>query len=158
MDSEQKVINYLKKYNLDDKVLHTTFDSSTVALAAKAFNTKEERIAKSLSFKIDNRTILIVCAGNTKIDNAKYKAEFLTKAVMLSFDEVENKVGFAPGGVCPFGVNDNVEIYLDKSLQKYETVFPACGTHQNAIELSPEKLAQIVPFVKWIDVCKEKEK
>lgn len=122
--------------------------------AAKALHCEESRIAKTLSFHIGEKVILIVAAGDAKIDNAKYKAQFGTKAKMLSFDETEPLVGHAVGGICPFAVNEGVEIYLDTSLKRFSTVFPACGSSNSAIELSLQELEEYSGFIKWIDVCK----
>ena len=128
--------------------------SDLVPLAAKALHCEESRIAKTLSFHVGERVILIVAAGDAKIDNAKYKSEFGTKAKMLSFDEAEPLVGHAVGGVCPFAVNEDVEVYLDISLKRFRTVFPACGSSNSAIELSPQELEEYSGCIKWVDVCK----
>lgn len=123
-------------------------------LAAKALQCEEGRIAKTLSFRLKEKVILIVAAGDAKIDNAKYKSQFGTKAKMLSFDEAEPLVGHAVGGVCPFAVNEGVDIYLDVSLKRFSTVFPACGSSNSAIELSLQELEAYSGFIQWIDVCK----
>lgn len=157
MTNLERVTKYLAKYNLDKDVLVTKEDSSTVASAALAFKTKEERIAKSLSFWVDDTPILIVCAGDTKIDNSKYKHTFGKKAKMIEHDQVEEAIGHPVGGVCPFAVKEKVKIYLDESLKRVKTVFPACGTTNSAIEISPEKLEEVTNCVKWVDVCKIKE-
>ena len=125
-----------------------------VALAAKALYCEENEIAKTLSFHMGEKVIMIVAAGEAKIDNAKYKAQFGTKAKMLSFKEVKPLVGQAIGGVCPLSVNVGVETYLDVSLKRFNTVFPACGSPNSAIELSLEELEECSGFIKWIDVCK----
>ncbi len=145
---------HLKKFDLENRILLFDESSATVELAAKAINTEEDRIAKTLSFKINDSAILIVCTGNSKVDNKAFKAEFNKKAKMLKSDEVEELVGHQVGGVCPFGVNDGVEIYFDESLKKYDTVFPACGSLNSAIELSIEELEKIVNYTKWVSVCK----
>ena len=150
-----KVKEYLKKYNMDNRIIEFDTSSATVSLAAKALNCKEEKIAKSLSFKTKDKVILIVVKGDSKIDNKKYKNEFKEKAHMLPFDEVENLIGHEVGGVCPFAVNSNVEVYLDNSLKKFDTVFPACGSHNSAIEVTIEELEKTTNFIKWIDVTKE---
>ena len=152
--SLEKVKEYFKQYGMENKILEFDVSSATVELAAQALNCKPERIAKTLSFKIDEQVILIVCAGDVKIDNKKYKEYFKTKAKMLTFEEAKNLVGHEIGGVCPFGVNDNIKIYLDKSLQRFETVFPACGSSNSAIELTIEELEKYSKFAEWIDVCK----
>ncbi len=152
-----KVKEFFRERGLEDKVMEFEVSSATVALAAQALNTQEERIAKTLSFDVNGRTVLIVCAGDTKIDNAKFKAFFATKAKMLAFEEAESRVGHAVGGVCPFAVNEGVETYLDESLKRFPTVFPACGSSNSAIELTPEELFPLSSAKAWIDVCKLKE-
>ena len=151
-----KVRNYLKKYNMADKIIEFSESTATVELAAKALNCEEGRIAKSLSFKLKDKNILIVTAGDVKIDNSKYRNEFNEKAKMLNYDEVLNIIGHPVGGVCPFAVNEDVEIYLDESLNRFKTVFPACGSSHNAIEISPLQLAEITNCIRWIDVTKNK--
>lgn len=150
----EKVREYFKNYGIEDRILEFTVSSATVALAAEALGCEPERIAKTLSFKVDDKAILIVAAGDTKIDNPKYKAEFGTKAKMLSFEEAESLIGHAVGGVCPFAVNDDVTVYLDESLKRFNTVFPACGSSNSAIELTIEELEKYSQFLKWVDVCK----
>ena len=152
--SIEKVREYFKTRGIDERIQEFEVSSATVALAAKALHCEENRIAKTLSFHMGEKVILIVAAGNAKIDNAKYKAQFGTKAKMLSFDEAEPLVGHAIGGVCPFAVNAGVETYLDVSLKRFHTVFPACGSPNSAIELSLEELEKYSDFIKWIDVCK----
>jgi len=149
-----KVKEYLKQYNLDNNIIEFEKSTATVELAAKALNCEEARIAKTLSFRLKEKCILIVTAGNVKIDNAKYRNEFGEKAKMLQFDEVQEIIGHPVGGVCPFAVNENIEIYLDESLKRFETVFPACGSPNNAIEISPNKLEEITNCIKWINVTK----
>ncbi len=150
----EKARKHLEKYDLADKIQEFDVSSATVELAAKALGTEEERIAKSLSFKIKDEAIIIVCAGDAKIDNKKYKAEFSTKAKMLSREEVLDLIGHEVGGVCPFGINDGVKVYLDESLKRFETVFPACGSPNSAIELTIEELEKVSLYTKWLDVCK----
>lgn len=152
-----KVKKYFKQYNIEDRILEFNKSSATVKEAAIAVGTSESRIAKTLSFKVEDKTILIVCAGDTKIDNVKYKNEFKEKAKMLNTEEVEQKVGHTIGGVCPFAVNDNVLVYLDISLKRFNTVFPACGSSNSAIELTIEELGKYSNFIKWVDVCKIRE-
>ncbi|MBP9988980.1 MAG: YbaK/EbsC family protein [Ruminococcus sp.] len=151
----EKAKNYLKQFGIDDRVLEFDVSSATVELAAQAVGVEGKRIAKSLSFKIGEDAILIIAAGDAKVDNKKYKEQFGTKAKMLSFDEVEQLVGHAVGGVCPFGINDSVKTYLDESLKRFETVFPAVGSSNSAIELTPDELEKYAQnFVEWVDVCK----
>ena len=128
--------------------------SATVELAAKALNCEPERIAKTLSFLVGEEAVLVVAAGDTKIDNPKYKAQFGTKAKMLSPDQVVEMVGHAVGGVCPFAIKEGVKVYLDESLKRFETVFPACGSSNSAIELTIPELEQYSSYVEWVDVCK----
>ena len=152
--SIERVREYFKTKGIDGRIQEFEISSATVPLAAKALHCEESRIAKTLSFHIGEKVILIVAAGDAKIDNAKYKAQFVTKAKMLSFDEAELLVGHAVGGICPFAVNEGVEIYLDESLKRFNTVFPACGSSNSAIELSLQELEEYSGFIKWIDVCK----
>lgn len=152
--SIEKVRAYFKAKGIEGRIQEFAISSATVPLAAKALNCEESRIAKTLSFHVGERVILVVAAGDAKINNAKYKAEFGTKAKMLSFEEAEPLLGHAIGGVCPFAVKDGVEVYLDVSMQRFSTVFPACGSSNSAIELSLKELEEYSGFVKWIDVCK----
>ncbi|MGN1047169.1 MAG: YbaK/EbsC family protein [Eubacteriales bacterium] len=151
----EKVKEFFKKYNMESRIRELGTSSATVELAAEALHCEPCRIAKTLSFMVNGHPILIVAAGDAKIDNPKYKAQFGTKAKMLSPEEAETMVGHAVGGVCPFAVNDNVTVYLDESLKRFETVFPACGSSNSAIELTIEELEKYSSFVSWIDVCKE---
>ena len=148
-----QVKKYLKQFNRDQDIIEFDVSSATVELAAKALNCIPGKIAKTLSFKIDDHAIIIVTAGDMKIDNHKYKEIFKTKAKMLSRDEVLPIIGHDVGGVCPFGINPNIAIYLDESLKRFDTVFPACGSSNSAIELTIEDLQKYVN-ASWIDVCK----
>ena len=152
--SLDKAKKYLKKYNLDKDIQLFDVSSATVALAAKALNCEERDIAKTLSFYVEDKPIVIVVAGDKKIDNAKYKHEFLTKAKMIPYEEVEDQIGHAVGGVCPFGVNDNVDIYLDVSLKEHDYIYPACGESNSAIKIDVKKLEEILVIKKWVDICK----
>ena len=147
-----KVKDFFKKYGMKDRVLEFSVSSATVELAAKALNTKPARIAKTLSFKIKDNVILIVMAGDARLVNSKYKNYFGEKARMLSYDEVEEKTGHEPGGVCPFAVNEGVLIYLDESLKRFSAIFPACGSSNSAIELTIEELEKYSNYQSWIDV------
>ena len=149
-----KVREYFKTYQMDDQILEFEVSSATVELAAEALHCEGKRIAKTMSFLVGDQPILIVTAGDTKIDNAKYKHFFGTKAKMLSFDEAEPLIGHAVGGVCPFAVNEGVEIYLDESLKRFDTVFPACGSSNSAIELSIKEVEEYSQYISWVDVCK----
>ena len=150
----EKVREYFKTKGMEDRVQEFEVSSATVALAAQALSCDENRIAKTLSFHVGEKVILIVAAGDAKIDNSKYKAFFSAKAKMLAFEEAEELIGHAVGGVCPFAVNEGVEVYLDESLKRFETVFPACGSSNSAIELTISELEQHSGFISWIDVCK----
>ena len=150
----EKVREYFSKYGISDRIKEFTVSSATVELAAQALECEPRRIAKTLSFLVDGHAVLIVTAGDAKIDNQKYKAQFGTKAKMLTPDEAESLVGHAIGGVCPFGINEGVTVYLDNSLKRFSSVFPACGSSNSAIELSIEELEKYSNFVSWIDVCK----
>ena len=150
----EKVKEYFRNLGIEDRVMEFPVSSATVELAAKALNTEPCKIAKTLSFMVGESPLLIVAAGDAKIDNKKYKAYFGAKAKMLSPDEVVEKIGHAIGGVCPFAINDGVKVYLDDSLKRFTTVFPACGSSNSAIELTPEELEKYSDFIEWIDVCK----
>ncbi len=152
--SIEKVKEYFEEKGIADRILEFEASSATVELAAKALHCEENRIAKTLSFHVGEKIVLIVAAGDARIDNAKYKAQFGVKAKMLSFDEAEPLIGHAVGGVCPFAVNEGVEIYLDISLKRFNTVFPACGSSNSAIELSLTELEEYSDYVSWVDVCK----
>ena len=152
--SIEKVRNYFREKGIEDRILEFDVSSATVELAAQALGCEGCRIAKTLSFHVDDKVVLIVAAGDVKIDNPKYKAQFHTKAKMLSYDEAEGLIGHAVGGVCPFAVNDGVEVYLDESLKRFETVFPACGSSNSAIELTIPELEEHSGFIAWIDVTK----
>lgn len=153
--SIEKVKAYFKQYDMESRVLEFDISSATVELAAKAVGCEPCRIAKTLSFLVEDKPVLIVTAGDVKIDNPKYKAQFSTKARMLSPEQAEIMVGHAVGGVCPFAVNDGTTVYLDESLKRFETVFPACGSSNSAIELSIHELEQHSGMKGWIDVCKQ---
>lgn len=153
--SIENVRKYLSQWNLDSKILEFDVSSATVELAALALDVIPARIAKTLSFKSDEGCILIVTAGDGKIDNSKFKAQFKMKAKMLSPDEVIQITGHSIGGVCPFGIeNPNVKIYTDISLKRFNTVFPACGSSNSAIELSCDDIYKYSKSLEWIDVCK----
>ena len=146
---------YLKRFDLDQRILEFAVSSATVDLAAQAAGVIPARIAKSLSLMTPDGPILVVTAGDMKIDNPKYKACFHTKAKMLGHDEVEVLIGHGVGGVCPFGIEDGVRTYLDESLNRFDTVFPACGSANSAIELTNDELARTAQgFAGWVDVCK----
>lgn len=152
--SVERVKAYFKKYGMEEKILEFAVSSATVELAAAALHCAPQRIAKTLSFMVDGHAILVVTAGDTKIDNHKYKEQFGTKAKMLSPEEAEQLVGHAVGGVCPFAVKEGVTVYLDRSLKRFETVFPACGSSNSAIELTIPELEKYSGYTQWVDVCK----
>ena len=140
----EKVREYFKQYGIADRILEFDVSSATVELAAAAIGCEGARIAKSMTF-------------NVKIDNPKFKQEFACKAKMLSFDEALEKTGHAVGGICPFAINDGCRVYLDESLKRFETVYPACGSSNSAIGLSLPELEKYSGFIKWVNVCKPKE-
>ena len=148
---------YLKKFGLDNKVKEFDTSSATVKEAALALNCNEAEIAKTLSFLVGGKPILIVTAGNRKIDNAKYKAIFQEKAKMLKADEVEPLIGHKVGGVCPFGINNGVDVYLDISLKDFDIIYPACGSSNSAVKLTIKELEDASNYKEWIDVCKIRE-
>lgn len=152
--SIEKAKEHLAKFGRDGDVLEFDTSSATVELAAQAIGCAPERIAKTLSFAIGDRVALVVCAGDARIANPKFKAVFGTKPKMLSAEEAEERIGHAVGGVCPFGVTDECDVYLDESLKRFDTVFPACGSSNSAIELAPSELEEVIPQCIWVDVCK----
>lgn len=151
----EKVKEYFRQFGIEDRVQEFDVSSATVELAAEAVGCEPAKIVKTLSFKVDDRPILIACAGDTKIANPKYKAEFGQKAKMLTPDEAIALIGHAVGGVCPFALNDGVEVYLDESIKRFDIVYPAAGSDNSAIGLTPNELEKYAQgFVKWVDVCK----
>lgn len=150
----EKVKAYFSAFGMADRIREFDVSSATVELAAQALGCEPCRIAKTLSFLVEGEPILIVAAGDAKIDNPRYKAQFGTKAKMLTPEEAETMVGHAVGGVCPFGVNEGVKVYLDESLKRFSTVFPACGSSNSAIELTIAELEKVSGFLSWVDVCK----
>lgn len=150
----EKVKEYFKQFDMEDRIQEFDVSSATVELAANALKVEPARIAKTLSFKKDEHALLVVTAGDQKVDNRKFKDYFGIKAKMLTPGEVDEMVGHSVGGVCPFAVSEDVEIYLDESMKRFETVFPACGSSSSAIELSYEELYKYSRAKGWIDVCK----
>lgn len=150
----EQVRAYFGEHNMAGRIQEFEVSSATVELAAAALGCEPERIAKTLSFNIGGQAILVVTAGDARVDNAKYKANFGTKARMLTPDEAVELVGHAVGGVCPFAVTDGVTVYLDESLKRFETVYPACGSANSAIELSIGELEKHSHSMGWVDVCK----
>ena len=153
--SIEKVREYLRGFGLEERIREFDVSSATVELAAIAVGVEGARIAKSMSFKIGEEPIVIVMAGDAKVDNSKYKGYFHTKAKMLTFEEAHNMIGHDPGGVCSFALPEGVKTYLDVSMKRFETVFPAAGSSNSAVELTCEELEKASSnFVEWVDVCK----
>jgi len=152
--SFDKAKEYLKKYKLDKNVLEFNESSATVSDAAKAIGCEEREICKTLSFLVGEEAILVLVAGDSKIDNRKYKDCFNVRAKMIPFDDVEKYIGHAPGGVCPFGIKEGVKVYLDVSLKQMDIVYPACGSGNSAVKLTIKELEKCSNFEKWVDVCK----
>lgn len=146
--------DYLKTLGLEDRIYTFQVSSATVELAARAVGCQPARIAKTLSFMVEGGPVLIVAAGDAKVDNQKYKGRFKTKARMLSPEEVDTLVGHSVGGVCPFGIKKGVKVYLDESLKRFEEVYPACGSASSAVRLSVSELEKVSGYLEWIDVCK----
>lgn len=153
----EKVREYFRSLGRENDILEFDVSSATVALAAEALGCEEAHIAKSMTFNAAGRTVMVVTAGDVKIDNAKYKQFFGAKAKMLTPDEVDEKIGHSIGGVCPFALNDGVEVWLDVSLRRFDYVYPACGSSNSAIRLTPAELEEYSHCAGWIDVCKLKE-
>lgn len=151
----EKVRAYFAALGMEERVVEFGCSSATVELAAVAVGCEPCRIAKTLSFKLEDGPVLIVIAGDARVDNKKYKTRFSQKAKMLAPDEVVELIGHAVGGVCPFAVNEGVKVYLDESLKRFETVFPACGSDNSAIELTIDELEKYSGAVAWVDVCKD---
>lgn len=146
--------NHLEALGLGDRIREFEVSSATVELAAAALDTEPARIAKSLTFLVDDKAVMIICAGDTKVDNSKFKAFFQTKAKMLSFDQVHDMIGHDIGGVCPFGAKEGVSIYLDDSLKRFDIVYPACGSSNSAVKLTIPELEKASGYIEWIDVTK----
>ena len=155
--SIERVRNYLSKWNLQDRIQEFAVSSATVELAAQVLNVEGARIAKTLSYLVDSGAILVVAAGDIRVDNRKFKDTFHTKAKMLTAEQASEMVGHAVGGVCPFGVNEGVKVYLDVSLKRFETVYPAAGSSNSAIELSIPELEELSGYTAWVDLAKEVE-
>ena len=155
--SIERVRNYLQKWNMQDRIQEFDVSSATVELAAQALNVEGARIAKTLSYLVDGGAILVVAAGDIRVDNRKFKDAFHTKAKMLTADQAAEMVGHAVGGVCPFGVNEGVQVYLDESLKRFETVYPAAGSSNSAIELTIPELEELSGYTAWVDVAKDAE-
>ena len=155
--SIEKVKNYFKNFGIEDRIVEFDTSSATVELAAAALHCQPERIAKSLSFMLKDEVVIVVTAGDVKVDNKKFKEFFGSKAKMIDKDKVEDLIGHEVGGVCPFGIKDGVDVYLDESLKRFETVFPACGSSNSAIEVTLDELEEYSKYKEWIDVTKNME-
>ena len=149
----EKAKKHLEERGFADRIMEFDVSSATVELAAQAVGTEPERIAKSLTFLVDEKPVMILCAGDAKVNNQKYKAFFHTKAKMLTPDQVHELTGHDIGGVCPFGINDGVIVYLDESLKRFDIVYPACGSSSSAVRLSLKELEECSGYSGWIDVC-----
>ncbi len=144
---------YLTELGYGDRVKVFDISSATVELAAIAVGTEPARIAKSLTFLVDEKAVMVICAGDAKVSNSKYKAFFHTKAKMLTREQVSELIGHEVGGVCPFGINEGVSVYLDESLKRFDVVYPACGSDNSAVELTIPELEKTSGYLQWIDVC-----
>lgn len=152
--SIQKVREYFAQWGMEDRVQELSQSSATVEEAAAALHTEGKRIAKSMSFLVDGQPILVIFAGDARVDNHKFKMRFHKKATMIKHDDVERLIGHPVGGVCPFAINPGVAVYLDESLQRFQTVFPACGSANSAIELTLPELETYSHAKEWVDVSK----
>jgi prolyl-tRNA editing enzyme YbaK/EbsC (Cys-tRNA(Pro) deacylase) len=152
--SIEKVKEFFTQFGMENRIKEFDVSSATVELAADALKCEPCRIAKTLSFMVGDKPVLIVAAGDAKVDNRKYKDQFGTKAKMLTPEETVSLIGHAVGGICPFAVNDGVSVYLDISLKRFDTVFPACGSSNSAIELTIDELEKYSSYISWVDVCK----
>ena len=150
----EKAKDHLMKYHLDNRIIEFDISTATVALAAEALGISEGEIAKTMAFMVGDNAILVVVAGDKRIDNAKFKNQFHVKAKMIAYDEVESIIGHAGGGVCPFGINDNIKVYLDESLKVYEYVYPACGNAASAVKLLITELEIASNYIEWVNICK----
>ena len=153
--SQKKAENYLEQKGFLDHVIRLEASTATVAEAADALGVEPGMIAKTMSFLLDDQPILILTEGTARVENRKYKDTFHIKAKMIPFEEVEQWIGHAPGGVCPFGINDGVKVYLDESLRRFGTVYPAAGDDHSAVKLTIPELEEVAGAVGWVDVCKE---
>ena len=154
--SIEKVRAYFKTLGIEDRIQEFDVSSATVELAAQALGCDEARIAKSITMNVNGECVIIVTAGDVKIDNPKYKAEFSTKAKMLTHEQALEMTGHAVGGICPFALNDGCRVYLDESLKRFDYVYPACGSSNSAVKLTPDELEKYSLSIKWVDVCKPK--
>lgn len=149
---------YLSDRGFGDRIQTFAVSSATVELAAQALGTEPARIAKSLTFAGEEGAMMVVCAGDVKVNSGKFKQTFGVKAKMLTFDQVHSLIGYDVGGVCPFGVNPGVAVYLDESMKRFEYVYPACGSDNSAVKLTPQELEGLSDSRGWVDVCVPMEK
>ena len=150
----EKAKDHLMKYDLDNRIIEFDTSTATVALAAEALGIREGEIAKTMAFMVGDNAILVVVAGDKRVDNAKFKNQFHVKAKMIAYEDVESIIGHAGGGVCPFGINDNIKVYLDESLKVYEYVYPACGNAASAVKLLITELEIASNYIEWVNICK----
>lgn len=150
----EKAKDHLMKYDLDNRIIEFDTSTATVALAAEALGISEGEIAKTMAFMVGDNAILVVVAGDKRVDNAKFKNQFHVKAKMIAYEDVESIIGHAGGGVCPFGINDNIKVYLDESLKVYEYVYPACGNAASAVKLLITELEIASNYIEWVNICK----
>lgn len=155
--SFDKAMSWLRERGFADRVIVLEHASATVEQAAEALGCEPAHIAKTMAFRVGDRVVLVLCAGDVRVNNAKFKQAFHTKPRFIPATEVEEAVGHAPGGVCPFGVNEGVEAYLDESLRRFERVYPACGDDHSGVALSPAELEVAAGTDQWVDVCKPAE-
>lgn len=154
MNTIEQVRDYLSAYGLSDRIIETEKSSETVEAAAAALGCEPGRIAKSLAFMAGDHPVIVLAKGDARVDNKKYKAVFQTKAKMIPFDQVEELIGHAPGGVCPFAIRDGIDVYMDESLRRYDIVYPAAGNDHSAVKLTLEELERASQSRGWVDVCK----
>ena len=155
--SLMKAKEYLKRFDLDKNIIEYKDSTATVKEAAQALGCTDALIAKTMAFLINDKPILIVASGNKKIDNQKFKQVFNTKAKMIPFDSLERLIGYNAGGICPFGINDDVLVYLDDSLKEFDIVYPACGSSNSVVKLTLKELEKVSNYVSYVDVCKKPE-
>lgn len=153
----EKARDYLSQYGLDKNIIEFSESTATVKEAAEALGCHDAMIAKTMAFLVNDAPILIVASGDKKIDNSKFKQVFCTKAKMIPFDLLESLIGYSAGGVCPFGINEGVKVYLDVSLKEFDTVYPAAGTSNSAVKLTLPELEKTSNYIEYIDVCKKSE-
>ena len=151
----EKVRAYFETFGRADDILEFPVSSATVALAAQALGVEPGHIAKTMSFLVDGAPLLVILAGDVRVDNHRFKEAFHKKGRMIPFDQVESFIGHAPGGVCPFAIKVGVPVYLDESLHRFETVYPAAGNDHSAVRLTPEELFRIIPAEGWVDIAKQ---